>query len=85
VLGDIIEDIYDENEDDQLKPVQLDALYVYYLYHKFCDKDPKFLWKLYFKALPDHYDTTVFFSNDDLKQLKGSAIYGELKAKLNYR
>jgi hypothetical protein len=77
VLGDVIEDIYDEDEPDQLKPVQFDSICVYYLYHKFCDKDPKFMWKLYFRALPDQYDSTLFFSKDDLEQLKGSALYGK--------
>jgi hypothetical protein len=81
VLGDVIEDIYDEDEPDQLKPVQFDSICVYYLYHKFCDKDPKFMWKLYFRALPDQYDSTLFFSKDDLEQLKGSALYGKTNLK----
>lgn len=39
------------------------------------------MWKLYFKVLPDQYESTLFFNNEELEQLKGSSLYGKLKRK----
>lgn len=40
--------------------------------------DPKSFWKPYLDALPSSYDTVMYFSPDEITELKGSPAFGKL-------
>ncbi|CAD5121413.1 DgyrCDS9933 [Dimorphilus gyrociliatus] len=50
------------------------ALAVYLLSEYF---NKKSFWKVYFDALPDSFDTVLYWSDEELKRLKGSVAFGE--------
>lgn len=40
--------------------------------------DPKSFWKPYLDALPISYDTVMYFTPDEITELKGSPAFGKL-------
>lgn len=38
--------------------------------------DSNSFWAPYLKALPSSYDTVMYFTAEDLKELKGSPVFG---------
>lgn len=73
ILIYITETLY--NEDIVLQQLPNVALAIFILTEKFRIDKPSF-WLPYFSALPNSYSTCVYFSIDDLNELKGSPALG---------
>lgn len=62
------------NQDKMLIFMPNVALAVYLL-SEYVNK--RSFWKVYFDALPDSFDTVLYWSDEELKRLKGSVAFGE--------
>jgi histone-lysine N-methyltransferase SETD3 len=74
VLGPIVSQLWNV-EGKEIKATQHEVIALYYLYYKFCYEKDDFFWEPYFRVLPEEYNTILYFTDQEMESLKGSALY----------